>query len=100
GEGHGQKREAESQRHADEADAQRREGGGEDGAAAAAEDEPEGTEELGGQALRHGHVLPPASRLSAAPSLDFAAPSDRGGMGLDLCGNAHAGTLNIGKLPE
>jgi hypothetical protein len=55
--GPGQDREAEGERHTQQADAQRialtTEIGGQHGAAAAAEHEPEGAEQLGSQSLDH-----------------------------------------------
>jgi hypothetical protein len=47
GVGHGQHRQTESERYADEPDSQFRERGGEDGAAATAKDEPKGAEKFG-----------------------------------------------------
>src|SRR5687767_12745957 len=60
GERHRQHREAERQRDTEQTDAHIREGCGEDCAAAAAQDEPEGSEKLGGIFI---HVVLPRSRL-------------------------------------
>ena len=55
--GHGQHRQAERQRHADEADPKLREGRGQHGAAAAGKGKPEGSEEFRADAPGHVHVV-------------------------------------------
>ena len=84
GEGHGQHRQAEGQRHADKADTQGRKGGGQHGRAAAAQHQPGCSDEFRGKLAGHdppslcflpGTVRPASRRVTAGSwtlVLDFA----------------------------
>ena len=74
GVGHGQHRQDEGQGHPQEPDPRLRERGGEDGAAAAAEDQPEGTDALGGHPLtERPTAVPPLSPARQRPGAAAAA---------------------------